>query len=475
MAYSLSKFKKDILVGTYGTALAYILGLAFLPIITQFYLPEHIGAWQVLFATISLITPIVTLLFESAIVLEKSKIVVSQLLTVVALNALVVSFGLILVSIFSPNFFKTFVTVANPAVNIGWIILVGVLLQTSLLNINALIVKQKNFKYQAISKVLGALTIPIVAISGLLFFEANSFLYMLSALSGVFIQVTFLYNKIDRKEIPRLFKGDINNLFSAIKKYKAYPIYMVPYALSQGAVWQITLISLSLLFSTSTVGAYTIARQLVYVPVSLLTASLKQVIFSYASSAPLYDKNIQGRIKKLLVNIVNIVAPFAVFGFTYLPDIIEFTLGKNWQNVGIFSPWILIPATTLMLTSWLDRLLDVYGRQRLAVFLQIASDILFLLTLLICYIFELGALPTVISLSIFLAIYNLIWLYIVLSILHIPSMFWVLLIGRLFGIIIFSFLIMNIINTYASYSLAILLELLLLSFTAYYTYTKIRN
>ena len=468
------KFKADILIGTYGTVVAYALSILLLPLISRYYQPEHIGVWQVLLATIGIIMPLATFQFERAIILEKNKRLISHLITVIIINTLIIcSFLLFVILSFGEklnNLFKIHI-----AINIGWILIIAIIVQAHFLVFTALIVKEKHFKTQAIAKILGALTVPAFALLSLLFFNASSILYIEAAILAIFVQAFILYQQIDVKYLPTIKTWHKEKLLVSIKKYNVYPIYMVPYALSHGAVWQITLMSITILFSASTVGAYAVARQLVYIPVSLLTVSLRQVIFSHASSVKKYDPDISKRIHSLLTNIVNIAIPFAVFGFFYLPNIINFTLGVGWEQVGIFSPWLLISAVALMLSSWLDRIFDVYGKQRFAVILQLTSDALFLFVLLACYLLKTNAITTIIYLSVYVAIYNILWLYVVLSILEFKANVWLLLMIRVFVITLISFAIIKILGIILPFKLAVLIELLLLLSIIYHAYIKIRN
>ena len=207
-----------------------------------------------------------------------------------------------------------------------------------------------------------------------------------------------------------------------------------------------------------------------YIPVSLLSFGLKQAVFSYAASAPKYDERIKNQIRGLLIKIVNLAAPLAVFGFFHLPGFVDLVLGEGWENVGVFSSWMLLSAVVLMLTSWLDRIFDVYGRQRLAVFLQISSDLLFLLVLAICCFMEIGVIATIISLSVFLMCYNLFWLYIVLNILTFRKTFWFHVVVRLALLAVFFMLIMKFLEALLPLWFALLTEILLLSYLGYFIY-----
>ena len=463
-------FRNDVVSGTLGVVVAYAIGILSLPLITQFYQPEHIGSWQILLASINLLVPLATLQLDNAVVLERSRSITSQLLAVIVVNATIICIILLVVGLFIGDEMTRFLKFGGTK-DVILISVAGLICQVGLLSLNALIIKQKKFRVQATAKISGALAVPVFAVATLLFFEASSTAYIIASLSGILIQVLLLYRSVGNQQFQRI--PGVKKAFHVIKKYKVYPVYMVPYSLSQAAVWQVTLTSFGILFSTGVVGAYTVARQIVYMPISLLSVGLKQAVFSHAASAPAYDATINAHIRRLLLNIAALAAPFTVFGFFHLPACISLALGEGWDQAGTFSSWILLSAAALMLTSWLDRIFDVYGRQRFAVFLQIFSDLLFLLVLSVCYFMDAGVLATIISLSMFITVYNLIWLYIVLKIMRFENMFWFQLVSRLALGAIFFLALMKLLEAVLPLSFAVSVEGLLLVSLVYYQYNKI--
>ena len=471
---SSKNFRSDVLSGTFGTIVAYIIGFATLPLITHFYKPEHIGTWQILFGLVSLLTPVATLRFEDALVLEKSKKVIARLLSVVIINTCIIVILLLIASLLIGS---EELTIVNLKINQSLLVMavIGVIMQVGFLIFNALIIKDKKFKIQAISKILGSIAIPTIALVALLLTNASKQTYIIAALAALFFQSIILFIFTNKQYFVSVFKWNKNKTKKAIKKYRVYPAYMVPYALSQGFIWQVTLLMLGILFSTSTVGAYTVARQLVFMPVSLLTTGLKQVVFSYASTAPKYDKTVNKRIRFLLKNLINLIIPLGVFSFFYISDIINYVLGEDWEQVGVFSKWIMIPAIALMLTSWLDRIFDVYGKQKLAVLLQVTSDVVLLILLAFCYFFKADAQTVVITISLFLTIYNIIWLFIVLFILKFETSFWGNLLFRITTIAVTFFFFMMLLDATLTNSFALTLKLLILALSSYYTFSKMRT
>ena len=464
-----SQFRNDVVSGTTGLVTAYVIGILSLPLITYFYQPEHIGSWQILLAGINLLIPLATLQLDKAIVLEGSRKTTSWLLGAVVINTSVICVLLLVAGLFSGDRIIRLLDLGGSE-DIVLIGMAGLILQVALLSLNALIIKQKKFRSQAISKISGALTIPVLAVSALIFFEASSFTFIIASMSGILVQVALLYKSADVQGFSRTRCLDARNIVAAVKKYRVYPAYMVPYNLSQAGVWQITLVTFGMFFSTGAVGAYTVARQIVHIPVSLLSFGLKQAVFSYAAAAPQHDEWINNQIRRLLISIVNLAVPSAVFGFFHLPGFIDLVLGEGWESAGVFSSWMLLSAGALMLTSWLDRIFDVYGRQRLAVFLQISSDLLFLLVLAVCCFTEVGVLVTIICLSVFSVVYNLLWLYIVLNILAFAKTFWFHVVARMALLTVVFILIMKFLEAMLPLWLALSAEILLLSCLGYFIF-----
>ncbi len=467
-------FNGDLLSGTIGTVIAYMLGFLLLPLVTRFYKPEHIGAWQIIFGFIALLVPLATLRFESALVLEKSIKISKILLSVILINTIFIVTSLLFMFFFIGSE-KTLILNLEINQDLFLFSAIGIFLQSIFFVFNALIIKHKKFKIQAVGKILRSLSIPIIALFSLLVVDANNTSYIIAGLLAIMMQGLFLFYFLDKKYFKDLFLLKKSEMKKAIIKYKVYPLYMVPYALSQGAIWQITLVSLGALFSASTIGAYTIAKQLVYMPVSLLSTGLRPVIFSYASSAPRYDNEINDYIYKLLINIINISIPFGVFAFFYLPDIINFMLGEGWEEAGEFSRWILISAILAMQTSWLDRMLDVYGRQKLAFLFQVSSDIGLLLILFLCYLFDASSLITIMSMSIFLAVSEFIWLVMMLNILRFKIHVLFNIFFRIAIVTVVLSSLMWLISYFFEKNYALIIEILILSISSFFVYFQIKK
>ncbi|OAD21702.1 O-antigen translocase [Candidatus Thiomargarita nelsonii] len=161
--------------------------------------------------------------------------------------------------------------------------------------------------------------------------------------------------------------------YRILMRYRVYPTYMAPYSLSQSIVDSGFLVALGGIFNVGTLGAFHLARQLAYLPIALIANNLRQVIYSHAAKLK-SPKDINPQIKAILTSLASFQMPIIIFAIFFSSDFIVLIFGKAWQNTGEFLRWIVLSASVLLLTSWLDRMFDVYAYQRLSVILQLISD-----------------------------------------------------------------------------------------------------
>jgi hypothetical protein len=124
------------------------------------------------------------------------------------------------------------------------------------------------------------------------------------------------------------------------------------------------------------------------------------------------------RILKLLTYLL---APALAFSVFRIEDIVSLVVGTKWPNLPIMAWFCMFPALILVFTGPLDRVFDLVGRQRLSVSLQLVSDVVMLLTIVIAVQFSASAQVLVGLISLVLVLYNAIWLCFTLRALDVPA------------------------------------------------------
>ncbi len=123
-------------------------------------------------------------------------------------------------------------------------------------------------------------------------------------------------------------------LREAVGRYRNFPIYKAPHSFVSNASSQLVVVILRMFADLNLVGLYSMAARAVYLPVTLIASSMNEVFYEKAATELKY-----GRLERF-------VAILAFLSFLYF------------------------------LTSWLDRLFDVRGRQKICLILEITGNIL---------------------------------------------------------------------------------------------------
>jgi len=410
-----SSFKSDVAVSFAGAFISRLIVFLSLPLLTQIYSPTEYGIWPLLLVSASFLIPLATLRYEIAIILPRSENKAIHLLWAILIST---SLVVVLSSLIFLNFKEFMAELFNlPSEQQPLIVLVSAIVLFSALQqtFQAWLVRKKAFALIAASQIVQVLIMIMLALVLPKFFTASASTLVFASLAGLFAAALInVFSSLQNNF--RLFPKRIS--LRAIKKisanYKVYPFYMVPYALSAGLTERVFQIALAGIFSISSLGMYFVARQLVFTPMSVFTTAIRQVFFSHISGST--DKSAHRKIiSKLLKLIASFQMPLMAFGLVFAPKLIDIIIGSKWENVGDFIFWLIIPASVLMHTAWLDRVYDVYGRQRFAVVLQLTSDFVLLSLIALVFWFKFNVNMSVAILSLGIAIYNIIWLWITLG------------------------------------------------------------
>ncbi len=195
-----------------------------------------------------------------------------------------------------------------------------------------------------------------------------------------------------------------------LNKYRNFPIYKAPYSFIANASTQLVFVILRLFASLNVVGLYSMAARAVYLPVTLIASSMNDVFYEKAATELKH-----GRLEKFVTRLLRIqvvlAAPFLVLTAFDAKLVIGLALGAKWVPAASYAAVLAWASFLYFLTSWLDRLFDIRGHQKLSLMLEVGGNILSLggLTLALWWHPE----KTVLAVMIYAAgqvIYSSVWL-----------------------------------------------------------------
>lgn len=157
-------------------------------------------------------------------------------------------------------------------------------------------------------------------------------------------------------------------------RYRRFPMFTMPAGILGALTTQLPALLLLYYFDLRTVGIYSQAFGIVFIPLSQVAVVITQVFFVRAVEAhrtgrlPALAGNVHSRM--VMLTLMPVVLMMIVGG-----DIFEFMFGSRWRPSGAYilylGPWIIFSAISAPLT----RLFDVLERQRLELLTAFAMSV----------------------------------------------------------------------------------------------------
>lgn len=409
-------FKNNVLVSLAGGVAGRLVTLVSLSICAKFfYSQEDIGYWGTLFSIAMFIAPVAIWRYELAIVLpsynSNARRVAVGAIALITLCTVLVS--VVVVFDFPKRWFPDFVA-------LDIVVLLPLLLfQQNVRKVAEywLIRLKKFYTVTALDLIQSVLIASFAIAFGYylaedvaLFSYANFIAIVLG--SGVFVIAAARYG---------LFSGlrsiRYREVLTELKEYKAYPLYLTPYTLSNGLNQYAFIVMLSANFDTSLSGAYVLAHRLVYAPVLLMVIPIRQVFYAYSSTENgMLNIESKARQKRILGYLIWVVPPAAFVGSVVIEFVLSRFLGVEFQESVDIAKILVFTACANVLAGWMDRTYDLLGRQRFSVTMQLISDIV-IFSVAVFLIYSGVESFTVIQIfAMMLLAYQLIWLCITLRV-----------------------------------------------------------
>jgi O-antigen/teichoic acid export membrane protein len=363
-----------------GSILAQALGIMLYPVIARTYSPADFGVFQ-LFLSISSIIAIVSCLSYNLSIMLPKKDEDSANIIVLCIFLLTIS------SIISGSIFVLFPVQIGSLLNApqlsDYLIFVPVVVFLNGLFsvLNYWTSRRVRFGIIATARVVNSLSSRVMQI-GVGMSRASPIGLISGYLAGYlladFLMIRkmksdlHLFNHISLKEIKRL----------AIR-YKRFPIFSSWSQLTNTIALQLPPFMLVYFFSSTIVGYYSMANQMLFLPLALIGGATNQVFFQKASEM----KNVTGSFKELLTDVHRRLISIGVFPTLVFmiigEDLFSFFLGSNWHTAGIYAkimaPWIFFRFIYFPISS----IFDILEKQNVELYFNIAVVISIVVTLYI--------------------------------------------------------------------------------------------
>lgn len=405
-------FFSNVKIMLSGFALAQIIPLLAVPVLTRLYTPEAFGLQVLFMGAVAVLVIACTLRLDLALQLaadEKEEGLLVGLISLLTLIVLIVLVGGIAV------FGELISAKLGHSGQAMWMwFALPMTAATVFMQVaTSLLTRQKRFAPIARTNVYNQ--VGYVAFA----FSAGSFLGVLGLvvaklagqLFGISLALQHVASTIYRCfRIPTL--GDVRVLWS---RFHQFVVFNTPYSLVGTAARDMPIYVFSTMGASAAAGFYGLSRTVLGIPMLLATAGLSQVFYREAIEHKGATR-IETTARALLRLTLCSLAPLFVFVCVWGDVVFAALFGAKWREAGIYA-MILAPAAWLSVqTSWPERLFEVAGRQEVSFKVQMIFDMLTAIAVIFPLLVGADPIVSVVGFAIVNCIYHLVYLAAIFSV-----------------------------------------------------------
>lgn len=332
-----NKFLKSVAIIASGTALAQIINLAAIPLITRLYGPEAYGMMGSFMSIVNVLIPLSALSYPIAVVLPRkdsvSNIIVRLSLILGIATSVTVLIGMILYTLLRHD-------IGMPIWYIAVIPLTMLVLPLQQCGQQWLIRKKQ---YSAIAKVSVIQSVVLNALKiiiGLPWHGVKT-LVIITALGYWLQALQFFYNA--KKNGLVIVK---NNFFRSLTKvsraYADFPAYRTPQVLVNALSQSLPIFVIGFYFGATQVGYFSLAQTILGAPVTLLTGALSNVLFPKITQKVNNRELISPLIKKSFLGLIALSTSIYITVILFGPQLFSFVFGHEWEVGGAYGRWMAL-------------------------------------------------------------------------------------------------------------------------------------
>jgi O-antigen/teichoic acid export membrane protein len=342
-----------------ANVIAQVIGFLIYPLLTRIYSPTDFGLLNLFLSIGGVLVLFATGAYYGAIVLPQDTSQGAACFHIgMFCNVLVTSICLI-----STFFSSSIASVFNvPLLSQYYYLLpLYVFLSAMWQLLNYWYVREKQFTvvsaYQVGQSTLGAglklsLGIHATCHGGLLYAAVISPLLSLAAVIGCSFRA-----------LRPLLKVQYSQCKEMACQYRKFPQFTLPKLLVNYLGGNLPVLLLAPFFHLSYLGYFGMALALSFTPISIITKSFYQVLFSYVTNRVQNNQTILGYYRQCIsVAVLLIVVCFGTLYFV-LPSIISWLLGSSWVLVAHYIQYLLPWLAVISITNTFDFIMDVFGKQ----------------------------------------------------------------------------------------------------------------
>lgn len=344
-----------------ANVVAQVIGLVVYPILTRIYAPEDFGVLNLFLSISGVLVILSTAEYYNAIVLPKDDkegknvllLSLCLLLTLVAIIAVSVFFAEAIADLFNtPELAQYYwlmpiLVAASGGWNIlnYWYIRRGRYDKISTYQLSQSILSSGGkigFGYAGMlsgGMIYAVVLAPLLALCGSIVLRFK----------GTKHRHTFSFKKI----------------MEAAKRYKNFPLYSLPKSFVNMLAGQLPVLLLTPYFGSQYVGWWSMALLLGFIPISMVSRSIYQVLYQYTTERVNSRLAIGPYFRKFTWGVLLVGCPVFALLFLIMPWLTSLFLGEGWDMTSTYLRWMLPWLLSSILTASTGFLSDIFMKQKI--------------------------------------------------------------------------------------------------------------
>ncbi|MGH8397257.1 MAG: oligosaccharide flippase family protein [Gammaproteobacteria bacterium] len=358
-------FISETITVTVGAIFAQLITLVLFPILTRLYLPDTFGLFSVVLAISGVAAIVVTLRYELALPLIKDD---GQARDLIVLIMLFVVCACTMLGVAGYIYSHAIASILHTPKIADLLWLVGPMtLATALFQMGGYSANRvKRFKLYSLSRIVQSVVQGgVQIISGL--FAATAFWLIVGRIVGGLFGASVLlpWKQLYRQRYPKA------RLIKVAAEHHQFPKYTLVAGVINAAGTQLSPLFISLFFSSTIVGLYSLTTRILSLPSILVAQAIAQVFYPNMSDTAISKEVARERIENVTSLLLYISVPVFLGVALTAQQFFPWIFGKEWSEAGLYAvylvPWLL----TVFISSPLSSYALVRGRQRTALYFSI--------------------------------------------------------------------------------------------------------
>lgn len=364
-------FAGDVLKLAGGTTVAQAITLLTAPILSRLFAPAAFGTLNVFTSMVGIVSVIVCLRYEQAIMLPKDDEEAVNVLAVSAAMAFIVSGIAAAVVLVAGEPIVTLLRVPKLAPFL-WLVPLALLIQGAFQVVNFWNSRMRRFGRLSIARISASATTSAVPMALAALRQTGPGALIASWIGGTAVFAGTLAGQVWGD--LRRFLGAIRlrRMMESMKRYRKFPLIDSWGILINTLSWQLPALMLSAFFSQETVGYYGQTSRIILLPLTLVGSAIAQVFFQRASELRHRPDELSRTTQMVFRRLVALGLFPAIMLTMAGRELFVVVFGSNWAEAGLYAQVLGLWIFFLVISSPLSNLFAVLERQELTLLVHCA-------------------------------------------------------------------------------------------------------